>query len=183
MMLPTTINQRLSLILNEQLVFEYQFFVTWNFKRKPTTDLERDRKINSHIVYVARQSKAHIFPYVGVNHTLGHASSLRYGERNIHGHGLLLSDKFIDFKFMIESWKHGSFEVSVFKPRDFLTKFGSDALSYIQEKHDYRPMTMVCPRHNKRACGKTCRWLKHSLMKPSISQQDAILLKMGVNIW
>jgi len=180
-MKPTTINQRAAILLNEHLVFENQTFITWKFKGKgkPKSEQEHHRKINSHLVWVARQMKAHIFPIVGVN-PIGHE-----GQDNLHyhSHGLILSDKPIPPETLSSTWQHGNVVCFKFEPREYLTKYASDALSYIMEKHDYRPMTIICPRHNRRACGKVCCWKNRTLMKESIAATDAELLRMILNLW
>ena len=181
-MIPTTINQKTAVLLHSELVFEHQMFITWNFKAKPSPE-ERDRRINSHLLFLSRQKNTHIFPIIGVNHSGAHARTLNWSERNPHGHGIVCSEKPIDFQFIEKTWFHGSIECSVFSPELYLTKYASDAFSYLMEKHDYRPMSIICPKHNKRACVPECKWLRRSVMKPSVSPEDASLLRMALNLW
>lgn len=181
-MIPTTMNQRIAILLQESVIFEHQLYVTWNFKAKPSPE-ERDSRVNSHLVFTSRQQNAHLFPILGVNLSGAKAKAIPYHERNPHSHAILLSDKRIDLEQLAESWLHGNLDVRVFNPKHYLTKHAGDAFSYIIENHDYEHRTIICPRRNKRACIPKCKYLRRTLLKPSVSPNDASLLRMATNLW
>ena len=182
-MIPTTINQKTAVLLQEGLIFEHQLYITWNFKAKPSPE-ERDMKVSSHLIFTSRQNNAHLFPIVGVNLSGDKEKQMPYHERNPHAHAILLSDKRIDIELLSQTWLHGNLDVRVFNPKHYLTKHAGDAYSYIIENHDFdEKRTIICPKHNKRACVPECKWLRRTLVRESVSPEDASLLRMALNLW